>query len=158
TPLGRNILSLYPVPNNGSGPYGVNTFTEILPADGKGVVSSFRLTHQLSEGNALNARYNFADDSRVLPSVNRAIRSTVGSNSRSQNLSLILDSDLGSNISSLARFSFGRTRLKFPEYPTAPFVFSGTLRDTLETEFGPQRVTSTTGPIGELLIEPFSPV
>ena len=58
----------------------------------------------------------------------------------------------------MARFSFGRTRLKFPEYPTAPFVFSGTLRDTLETELGPQRVTSTTGPIGELIIEPFSPV
>jgi hypothetical protein len=158
TPLGRNILSLYPLPNNSGGPYGANTYTEVLPADGDGLVFSMRLTHQITQSNALNARYNLAGDNRVLPSVNRSIRSTVGSNSRSQNLSLILDSDLASKVSSLARFSFGRTRLKFPEYPTAPFVFSGTLSDTLETEFGPQRITSTTGPIGELIIEPFSPV
>ena len=158
TPLGRNILSLYPLPNNPGGPYGENTYTEILPADGEGVVFSFRLTHQVTDRNAVNARYNFTDDSRILPSVNRAIRSTIGSDSRSQNLSLILDSEVTNTISSLARFSFGRTRITFPEHPTSPLIFSADSNEKVETAFGPRPVDSLTGPIGELIVEPFSPV
>lgn len=158
TPLGHRIFSFYPAPNNAGGPYGENTYTEVLPADGKGLIFSVRLTRQLTERNALNARYNFTDDNRVLPSVNRAIRSTTGSESRSQNLSLIFDSEITGNVFNLARLSFGRTRLGFPEYPTSPRIFSATLSETVETIFGPQIVTSSTGPIGELLIEPFSPV
>lgn len=158
TPLGRNILSFYPLPNNPGGPYGTNTYTEILPADGRGTVLSFRLTHQVSARNALNARYNFTDDDRVLPTVNRAIRSTIGSRSRSHNLSLILDSEITDTLFNQARFSFGQTRLGFPEHPDSPFTFSGALTDTVETPTGPRTVASSTGPIGELLIEPFSPV
>ena len=158
TPLGGNFLSLYPLPNNPGGPYGENTYTEILPADGRGMVSSFRLTHQVSEGNSLNARYNFSDDNRTLPSVNRAIRSTIGSDSRSQNLSLIFDSEITETLFSLARFSFGRTRLTFPEHPTSPFIFSARSEEIVETPAGPRRVESSTGPIGEMIIEPFSPV
>ncbi len=158
TPLGSNILSFYPLPNNPGGPYGDNTYTEILPADGRGTVLSFRLTHQITDRNAVNARYNFTDDSRLLPSVNRAIRSTIGSDTRSQNLSLIFDSELTDTIFSLARFSFGRTRIAFPEHPTSPLIFSEDSSESVETPFGPRAARSFTGPIGELIVEPFSPV
>src|SRR5438132_1193578 len=47
TPLGYNILSLYPKPNDPGGPFGANTLKELLPADGHGNVVSFRVTHQL---------------------------------------------------------------------------------------------------------------
>ncbi|HWP43232.1 MAG TPA: carboxypeptidase-like regulatory domain-containing protein, partial [Blastocatellia bacterium] len=120
TPLGLNIFSLYPLPNNPGGPFGPNTYSEVLPADGEGHIASFRLTQQITPDNTLNARYNFTDDERILPSINQALRSTIGSDSRTQNLSIILDSALSPRLFNQARFSYGRTRLEFPEYPGNP--------------------------------------
>ena len=154
TPLGRNVLSFYPLPNNPSGPYGANTYTEVLPADGDGSVLSFKVTHQFKEGEVLNARYNFTDDTRVLPAVNRAIRSTIESDTRTQNLSLIYDKALSFTIFNQARFSYGRTRLGFDEYPGSPFVFERAFNAGVDGSF----ITASTGLIGELIIEPFSPV
>lgn len=159
TPLGRNVLSLYPLPNNASGPYGANTYTKLLPADGAGNIFSFRLTQQVKTNHSFNVRYNFTDDSRVLPSVNGAIRSTLDSHTRSHNFSFIADSALGPKLFNQARFSFGRTQLDFLEYPGNPLIFSAS-----STETNPNLCnssppcTSQTGPIGELSIVPFSPV
>ncbi len=159
TPLGRKILSLYPEPNNPAGPFGENTLTRILAADGKGVAASFKLMAQISEKHLLDSRYNYTDDRRILPSVNRAINSELDARTRSHNLSLILGSHLSDRIFNQARYSFGRTRLNFLERSGSPFVFSA--QRTLETvSFGAGSIAvpSETGPIGELLIEPYSPV
>ncbi|HXU37792.1 MAG TPA: carboxypeptidase-like regulatory domain-containing protein [Blastocatellia bacterium] len=158
TPLGDNILSLYPAPNNAGGPFGANTFTELLAADGLGNLLSFRMTHRLAEMHTLDARYNFTDDDRILPSVNRAIRSTLESGTRSHNLSLMLNSTLSPRLYNLARFSFGRTSLSFSDYPDNPFIFSRSSTGTVGRGGSTVPFTSQTGPIGELLIEPFSPV
>lgn len=158
TPLGANILSLYPLPNHPGGVYGDNTFTRILLADGNGHMASLRITHQFSEAHSFNARYNFTDDDRVIPSVNRAINSTLDSQTRSQNLSLILDSAFGLTRFNQSRFSFGRTRLNFPEKPDGPFVFDRSSQATINAPQGQFSVPSLTGPIGELIIEPYSPV
>lgn len=158
TPLGRNVLSLYPLPNNAGGPYGTNTYTQILPADGRGDVASFKLTHAWGE-NLLSARYNFTNDRRTLPSVNRAIRSTLGSTTRSHNISLILDSPLGNNFFNQARFSFGRTALDFDEFPGSPYVFEASSTQSVPLyNAGSTVITSQTGALGELLIVPYSPV
>ncbi len=156
TPLGRNVLSFYPLPNNPGGPYGQNTFTQILPTDGDGSVASFKVTDQLAKRSTLYARYNFSDDARILPSVNRAINSTVRSSSRTQDLSLILDSSFAQRLANQARFSYGRTRIGFSEYPGSPFIFSSTSSEVIGGIQGPR--TSQTGPMGELIIEPYSPV
>lgn len=161
TPLGANILSLYPEPNNAGGPFGANTLSELLPADGRGNVASFRLTHRVAAEHTLDARYNFTDDDRILPSVNRAIRSTIESRTRSQNLSLILNSTLGPRLYNLARFSFGRTRLRFSDFVGSPLILSRSSKGTVEVIDAPDtdtRFNSQTGPIGELVIEPFSAV
>lgn len=158
TPLGDNILSLYPAPNDASGPFGANTFTELLPADGQGNLFSFRLTHRLGEMHTLDARYNFTDDARVLPSVNRAIRSTIESGTRSHNLSLILNSTFSTRLYNLARFSFGRTNLSFSDYPGNPLTFSRSSTAPVNVDGVTVSRSSQTGPIGELVIEPFSPV
>ena len=159
TPLGRNVLSLYPLPNNPAGPYGANTYTQVLPADGRGDVFSAKLSQQVWSGGLFSARYNLTDDRRTLPSVNRAIRSTIGSATRSHNLSLVLDSPLGPNFFNQARFSFGRTALRFNEYPGSPYVFSASSTEALPRYLqSPVNVTSQTGLLGELLIVPFSPV
>ncbi len=157
TPLGSNILSFYPLPNNPGGPYGVNTLTQVLPADGLGDGFSLRMMHMWGR-SLFSARYNFTNDQRTLPSVNRAIHSTLDAMTRSQNISLVLDSPLSPNIFSQARFSFGRTVLSFDQYPGNPFVFSATSTGTVMTPSGDQPFTSQTGPLGELIIEPFSPV
>ena len=158
TPLGFNVFSAYPLPNNSGGPFGVNTYTAILPADGNGSVASFKLTHQLTPNNTVSARYNFTDDNRVLPSVNRAIGSTTGSDSRTQNLSLIFDTALRTNLFNQARFSFGRTRLDFPAYPGNPLLFTKDSPGTFRVDKQRFQEPSTTGPLGEIIIEPFSPV
>ena len=159
TPLGRNVLSFYPEPNDPGGPYGVNTFTQVLPADGSGDMSSVKFTHEASANNALSGRYSFTQDSRILPSVNRAMRSTLESNTRSQNLSLILDSAIGNYLFNQARFSFGRTWLEFLDYPGNPFLFSKSSREVVRrVGDDPVALSSQTGPIGELVIVPFSPV
>jgi hypothetical protein len=158
-PLGRNILSFYPEPNNASGPFGNNTYTEVLPADGDAVVLSSRITHRVIEGNVLNARYNLSDDDRVLPSVNRAIRSTLAVGTGTQNLALILESDLPGQLYSQARVSYGRTLLDFLAHPDSPLIFaSGSVERVQNNLGGPSLFASETGPIGELIVEPFSPV
>jgi hypothetical protein len=157
-PLGNNVLSFYPVPNNPAGPYGANTFTQILPADGRANIFSLKLTHQFTTNNSLNARYNFTNDDRVLPSVKRAIRSTLESKTRSQDFSLIVDSGLRPKTFNQARFSYGRTVLDFFPYPGSPLIFSASSTDSIFANPGTVMRTSKTGPIGELLIEPFSSV
>lgn len=159
TPLGRNVLSLYPLPNNAAGPYSVNTYTERLPADGSGNIFSFRLTQQVKTNHSFNVRYNFTDDGRVLPSVNGAIRSTLDSHTRSHNVSIIADSALGPRLFNQARFSFGRTELDFLQYPGSPLIFSSS---SIETNpnlcVTSPSCSSQTGPIGELSIVPYSSV
>lgn len=155
TPLGAAVLSLYPLPNNPGGPFGDNTYTELLPADGRGIVGSMKVTHQFNDNNTLDVRYNVTDDNRLIPSVNRAIRSTIGSDTRTQNVSLILDTALTQNLFNQARFSYGRTRLDFIEQPNSPFIFQSSFVAPIE---GLGNVPVSTGPIGELHVEPFSPV
>jgi hypothetical protein len=154
TSLGGNVLSLYPLPNNAGGPFGANTFTEVLPSNGDGWIASIKLTHQLNVNHSIDARYNFTNDNRVLPSVNRAIRSTIEADTRTQNLSLVFESTLSRRVFNLARFSYGRTRLAFPLYPNNPLTFEAESNVLVSGSVE----TSRTGPIGELDIEPFSPV
>lgn len=158
TPLGANVLSLYPLPNNAGGPYGENTYTQQLPSSGNGNIVSFKVTHKFNDSNDLNVRYNFTDDDRVLPSVNRAINSTINSETQTHNLSLILDTALSDTLFNQARFSYGRTELAFPEHPLGPFTFEASSNVLVNTPGGPLVFPSSTTPIGQLIIEPFSPV
>jgi hypothetical protein len=168
--LGETVFSYYPLPNDSRGPYGKNNYTQQMPADSQGLVSSLRLTHQFMQGRyVVNARYNFTDDKRILPSINRAIGSTLGSNTRSHNLSLILDSQLTNSIFNQARFSFGRTRLNFPEVSGSPLLLPRTTTKFPtfdECLYDPAALSCPAGlppaaiieGLGELVVEPFSPV
>jgi hypothetical protein len=158
TPLGRNLLSFYPSPNNPAGPFGDNNFTETLPADGDGTIFSYKLTHQFNPNNTLNARYNFTDDNRTLPSVNRALRSTLVADTRTQDLSLIFDTQLSPIIFNQARFPYGRTRLDFQGITDSPFLFNRETQEDVSIGNSQTRLPSTTGSIGEILVEPISPV
>jgi Carboxypeptidase regulatory-like domain/TonB dependent receptor len=117
------IFSLFPFPNNPTGVYGVNTFTQTLPASGRGVVLSAKIDDNFKfwdKPQSLAARYNFTNDWRDVPATGGAIFSSLRPRIRTQNFSTFLNSELtGANstrpIFNQLRLSYGRTRLNFEE-------------------------------------------
>ena len=169
------LLSLFPFPNNPNGAYGTNTFTQVLPSSGRGVIFSGRLDHNfamLGRQHTLTARYNFTDDDKDIPAVNEAIFSTVRSQIRTNNLSVFLNSQLdGSGASSgrlfnQVRFSVGATRLKFDEvrdqeymipssaFPDIPFLLNAPLRFNITQPATPG--IQNTGPVVFSRFDPFA--
>ncbi|MBA2706065.1 MAG: carboxypeptidase regulatory-like domain-containing protein [Blastocatellia bacterium] len=139
TSQGDAIFSFYPFPNNPGGVFGLNTFTQVLPASEQGKILSgkfdgnFKIKERLQ---TVTARYNFTDDWRDIPSVGEAIFSSIRANVRAQNLSLFLNSKVSSPASTTAvfnqvRLSYGRTRLNFEELRDQTFLRpSDTLANT----------------------------
>jgi hypothetical protein len=154
TPLGNNIFSFYPLPNDPSGPYGVNTYSAVLPSGGHGTIFATKINQQIGQKNNIAGRYNFTDDRLTLPAVNRAINSTLGATTRTQDVSIIIDSAVSDLISNHGRFSYGRTTLGFQPVAGSPLTFSAASRNQVGSEILP----SQTGPLGEVVIDPFSPV
>ncbi|MCS6884084.1 MAG: TonB-dependent receptor [Acidobacteriota bacterium] len=181
TLIGRSLFAILPLPNQTGGPYGENNLTRTLPVEGRGNVFSIKITHKTFAESQFTARYNFTDDSSVIPTVGRAINASLGTDTRTQNLSLFLDSKITDTSFNQVRFSYGRTRLGFKEQPGSPFLFgeprelqnltrlAEQLRqaqvfrpeiylEPINTNFGTYGPFGRTGPIGQLLVNPFSPV
>lgn len=131
---GNAIFSLYPFPNNPSGPYGENTYTASLPADGHGLRFSSKIDHQFkgnnkprqgswwksllsyrSYGDQLTGRYNLTDEHSFLPTTGGALFSSLRPKVRTQNLAFFLNRTLSESAADTVRFSFGRTKLFFGE-------------------------------------------
>ncbi len=130
---GGAFFALFPFPNNPLGPYRGNTYTEILPASAEGNIASFRLDQQsfrlFGEEHNFSARYNFTDDDTIIPVTGEAIFSSLRPLVRTQNLSLILDSNLSPRSTNQLRFSFGRTSLAFEEVRNPSLIPSRRLPD-----------------------------
>ncbi len=133
------VFSLFPFPNNINGVYGENTFTQVLPASGRGTILSGRLDNNFSFGGrpqSFTARYNFTDDNKNIPAVDNAVFSSVLSKIQTRNLSLFFNSTLNgskseSKLFNQVRFSIGRTRLNFAEVRNTDFLIpSGGLPDS----------------------------
>lgn len=137
------IFSLFPFPNNPTGVYGANTFTQNLPASGRGGIFSGKLDYNFAlsgRKQSFTARYNLTDDEKDIPAVGEAIYATVLSKIQTQNLSLFFDSQINAPESARlmfnqVRFSVGRTHLRFDEVrdpslvaslrsPTTPFLLN----------------------------------
>lgn len=115
---GDSVFSLFPFPNNPVGPYGGNTFTQVLPANAEGTVFSFKLDHNFklfgaNRPSTFTARYNFTNDKRQIPAVAGAVYSSIEPRIGTQNISLFLNTQFAVRISNQIRGSFGRTRLAF---------------------------------------------
>ncbi len=180
-----SIFSLFPLPNNPTGVYGPNTFTQNLPASGQGKVFSGKVDWNFNvheRQQQFTARYNFTDDWRDLPVTGGALFSSLRPRVRTQNLSTFLNSELsGPNttrpVFNQLRLSYGRTRLAFDEnrdteflipsdqFPAEPFLLNARRRVnlTLPTSAAALFVTAGTvegdlGPVGQVNIAGFSPV
>lgn len=141
---GSGIFSLYPFPNNPNGVYEANTFTQVLPASGRGTVLSGKIDYNFkvkAREQSITGRYNFTNDWRDIPVTGGALFSTLRPRIRTQNFSFFLNSKLSgpdaiSSIFNQVRLSYGRTRLKFDEvrdphylipsvrFPNIPFLLN----------------------------------
>ena len=129
---GAGIFSLYPFPNSPSGVYGPNTFTQVLPASGRGTTFSGKIDNHFNlrqRPQSFTARYNFTNDWREIPVTGGAIFSSLKPRIRTQNLSLFLNSQINGPNSrdykfNQIRLSYGRTRLIFEEVRDSQFLIS----------------------------------
>jgi len=175
---GGAVWSLVPQPNNPGGPYGANTYTEAMNGDGAGTIFSIKADHKLSAGHDFTARYNFTDDHVTIPVVGGAIRSSIRPETRTQNVSLFLNSVLSDRATNQLRLSYGRTNLDFLEAAGSPLLFGSTntaqlaallapvpylqdpLKTPIKTDFGRGSYGpfGSTGALGQLVIHPYSPI
>ncbi|MFN2511691.1 MAG: carboxypeptidase regulatory-like domain-containing protein [Pyrinomonadaceae bacterium] len=138
TVSGDAIYSLYPFPNNPNGIYGLNTFTQILPASEQGKVLSGKVDANFKLGQRLQgftSRYNLTDDFRDIPVTGGAVFSSIRPNVRTQNFSNFLNSELSSpdntsRVFNQLRASYGRTRLVFEELRDREFLRPSRLAST----------------------------
>ncbi len=184
---GESVYSLFPFPNNPVGPYGENTFTQVLPGDAHGTIYSLKLDHNFrlfgpEITHVFTARYNFTDDERQVPVVGDALFSGVIPEVRTQNLSLFLNTQLSPTMSNQLRASYGRTRLRFSEMRDSFLTKSQFLKDpppfllnargisnlsfpefpmpfvNYQSRSASRDVESNLAQIGQMIVHPFSPV
>lgn len=183
---GDSVFSLFPFPNNPIGPYGDNTFTQVLPADAKATIFSVKVDHNFrlfgpEVTHTFTSRYNFTDDERQVPTVGGAIFAGVKPEVRTQNLSLFLTSQISPVLANQFRASYGRTRLRFEEQrdaylkssrfaPSSGYLLNARRLVNLSNpdfplpfvDYRPSSdnfdTESNLGPVGQVTISPFSPV
>ncbi len=131
--IGDAFFSLFPFPNNPVGPYGANTYTEVLPANADGLVFSMKMDRPsfraFGKNHSLTGRYNFTDDDTTLPVTGGAIFSSLKALVRTQNLSIFLSSEINQMLSNEFRASYGRTSLEFEEIRNPNLLPSDRLSD-----------------------------
>lgn len=157
--FGQDLINLFPLPNNFAGPYGENTFSQSIDANGRGTIFSIKLDYQLpfvNKPTTLSTRYNFTDDDTRIATVGGAINSTIDSKTRTQNLAFTFDSVIANGKSNQVRFSFGRTSLNFDEVSSSPFIFQTSPMFADIT--GDGKADGRSGPIGRLVVAPFSSI
>lgn len=140
---GDAVFSLFPFPNNPTGVYGGNTFTQVLPASGRGTVFSGKIDHNFQLFNrthTFTGRYNLTEDKRDIPVTGGAIFSALEADVRTQNFSTFLNSELsGANstqpLFNQVRLSYGRTNLNFLDIRNNFLLPSG-FRDSVFGGFG----------------------
>ena len=162
---GKSVFELYPLPNHPAGPFSENNYAQVRPAEGSGAMFSMKLDWYLASAHSFAARYNFTDDESVIPFTSEAINSSLGTDTRTQNLSLFLNSTT-TRYGNALRFSYGRTRLAFPPQPGSPLLFGSNPSEELparfaqviETPYGSFGPFGATGPIGQLSITPYSTI
>jgi len=111
---GDAVFSLTPLPNNPSGPYGGNTFTERLSSDATGYLGTIKIDRQIRPLHSkFTARYNGTTEKSELPSVEGAIDSALSPSIQTQNVASYFNTAVGARMGNTVRFSFGQTDASF---------------------------------------------
>jgi hypothetical protein len=129
TRSGDAIFSLFPFPNNPQGLYGTNTFTQVLPANGRAAILSAKVDgsfHLRGRQQSVTNRYNLSDDRRIIPVTGGALFASLEPRVRTQGNSFFFNSEVSAPNSARPlfnqlRLSYGRTRLNFGEARDSTF-------------------------------------
>jgi hypothetical protein len=144
---GNAVFSLFPFPNNPLGPYGENTYSTVLPADGHGWRFSGKLGREFkgdppggkwwkaifttkAHVDQFTARYNFTDELSTLPVTGGAIFSSLRPRVQTQNLAGFINRTLSATTTDTIRLSAAGTRFSFGERRDASLLASSALPDT----------------------------
>ena len=139
---GNAIFSLFPFPNNPAGPYGANTFTRQLPANGQGALYTAKLDREFFAGgrtHQLSASVSGTAESSQLPVTGGALYSSLSPNVHTYTGSIFLDTHLGPSSANSFHFSFGQALFTFGRVQDPlltpsrynngdPFLLNGTLQ------------------------------
>lgn len=175
TTSGEATFSLYPFPNNPAGPFGLNTFTQVLPADGDSGLFSLKLDRSFNAWRAnhtATGRYSTTGEDSILPVTGGAIYSSLRPLVRTHNVATFFNSALPFHVTNTARFGWGKTSFDFREvrdpsllpsrlYPDYPFLLNkpvlsrklqppGGRTDILQYFTTTDETESSTGPVGEV--------
>jgi hypothetical protein len=180
TTIGDAFFSLYPFPNNPTGPYGPNTYTRDRPAIGDGWQASQRIDRLLHFAGTsfLGLRYNYANEDSQIPVTGAALDSGLQVQAQIQSLTGFLSSTPSPSLANTVRFSWGTARFRFlgdrgpslvPSglFPTDPCLLNTrllantTLRSSgpvtyLRQDLG--NTESVIGPIGQVNVAGYSSV
>ncbi len=183
---GNAIFSLYPFPNNPTGPFGANTYTETRPESARGTLYSFRIDHNrklISRGDTFTLRYNGTQENSVVSSTGAALSSAIRPVLRTHNVAMYWNTQLTGTLANTFRTSFGQTAAHFDEvpderllpsslFPSTPFLLNAPL---LYNTSSPGRLSyssippealaavlpdseHSTGPLGRVEIPGYSPI
>jgi hypothetical protein len=160
---GLGVFSLLPLPNHPAGPFGDHTYSQVRQEDGTSAIGSLKVDWNPTPEWAMVARYNLTNDDLILPFTGEALNSSLGTSTRTQNLSLYAH-HTGPVWARGVRVSYGRTRLDFPSDRGDPLLFGsaaepgGVSVAPIQTGYGRFGPFGATGPIGQLQVMPYSPV
>jgi hypothetical protein len=162
---GEGVFELYPLANHPAGPFGDSTYSQARSAEDDGYSASVKADRYWTDATSLSVRYNLTDDSSLIPFTSDALESSLATDTRTQNLSIFLNSTWA-NWANAARLSFGRSSSTFPPEKGSRLLFGSSPVDGLpggadqviRTEFGDFGPFGATGPVGRLVIHPFSPI
>jgi hypothetical protein len=99
----------------------------------------------------------------VLPFTGEAVNSSLGTDTRTQNLSLFLNTTVAKWANAL-RISYGRTALAFPPDQGSPLLFGSSPLEgfpqtpAIELPYGTFGPFGVTGPVGQIHVFPYSPI
>jgi outer membrane receptor protein involved in Fe transport len=136
-PFSQNLLSLFPLPNNG-----LNTFTSTQTKRDDFNEGGLRVDHYLSPGDIFNFRYMISDGTRFDP-LSPAGASVpgfpIGEDHRSQNFVAQETHTFSPSVVGVLRFSFLRNKFLFGERTnhTAPSDLGFTYQPSLDVAIGP---------------------
>jgi len=110
--VGEAVFSLYPFPNNPSGPYGANSYTTELPQDSNGRLYSLKLDKPFHTGSIehrVTARFNRSLESSVVPVTRNALYSSVRPYFGTTNVAGYFTTNFSARLLNSFRASYGTT-------------------------------------------------
>jgi hypothetical protein len=118
TLAGDAIFSLYPFPNQPSGPFGANTYAAVLPADADGRLYSLKLDrylHLFRASHVLTARYGHTGESSDIPALGGALFASARARVRTDSIAVLFDTNFAAKWASSARFGWESAAYSFDE-------------------------------------------